>query len=334
MTELPYSPPAPVRRLLASSHSLLLATHENPDADGLGSLVACGLALPGAGRTVARRGRAPLPLPRDRLPGIDRIPLDDGTREYDLGILFDCRLASRLGEDAGALDRCREVLVVDHHPPVEEDSPAGLEWIVPTAPATTLLALSLINSVAGIEAIGPAVATNLYAGLAVDTGGFRHETTTADALRAGALLIDRGAAAAEVTELLLHQRRPEAVRLLAAVLGAVRYEEAGRIVLLSVTRETLSRCGARVEEAEGLVSVASAIEGVDLAAMHLETEPGEWRVSLRAHSPHRVDRIARAHGGGGHHRAAGFRVDGQLEELQAALRADLAAELGAGGARS
>lgn len=330
MTELPYSPPGRVRELLAGARSVLLATHENPDADGLGSLVACALALPKTGRQVARLGTAPLPRPLDELPGIEGVPVDDGRAAYDLGILFDCRVASRLGVDAPALDRCREVLVVDHHPPVPEDEPAGIEWIVPSAPAATLLALSLINAIAGIEAVDASVATNLYAGLAVDTGGFRHASTTADALRAGALLIDRGADASGITELLLHRRRPEAVRLLSEVLAEVRYEAEGRIVMLGVTAEILERCGALVEEAEGLVSVASAIEGVDLAVMHLQSAPGQWRVGLRAHAPFRVDRLARAHGGGGHVLAAGFPDDGDLADLQARLLPDLVEELSAG----
>lgn len=333
MTELPYAPPRYVREMLGRAHRVLLATHENPDADGLGSVVGCGLALPRTGREVARLGSTPPPMPLDRLPGIDRVPLDDGSAEYDLGIIFDCRVASRLGVDAPALSRCREVLVVDHHPPVAEDEAAGVEWIVPTAPSATLLALSLICSVAGIEAVDGAVATSFYAGLAVDTGGFRHASTTADALRAAALLVDRGAAAPEITELLLHQRRPEAIRLMAEVLGSARYEADGRIVMLAVTQDTLDRCGARVEEAEGLVSVASAIEGVGLAVMHLEAAPGQWRVSLRAHAPWRVNELARAHGGGGHVLAAGFRAEGRLEDLQAAILPELDDELSAGARR-
>lgn len=333
MTDLPYAPPGRVRQMLAAARSVLLATHENPDADGLGSLVAFGLALPRAGREVARLGNGELPRPLDQLPGIDRIELDDGRRDYDLAVLFDCHTADRLGEHSSALSRCRDVLVVDHHPPAPDEEPAGEAWIVPTAPAATLMTLSLIETLAGIEAVDADVATNLYAGLAVDTGGFRHASTTADALRAGALLIDRGAAASWVTELLLHQRRPEAVCLLSDVFAATRYEAGGRIVFLGVTQEILRKCGALVEEAEGLVSVASAIEGVDLAVMHLEYEPGRWRVSLRSHAPWRVNEIARTHGGGGHLRAAGFRSEGDLSDLQAALLPELETELAAGPSR-
>jgi phosphoesterase RecJ-like protein len=334
MTELPYVPPPRVQQLLADARSVLLATHENPDADGLGSLIACGLALPRAGRSVARLGDGPLPMPLDELPGLDRIPVDDGRANYDLAIQFDCRMPARLGDDAAALNRCERILVVDHHPPDPDEDSGATEWIVPTAPSATLLALSLICSVTGIEAVDPDVATNLYAGLAVDTGGFRHPSTTAHALRAGALLIDRGAAASEVTELLLHRRRPAAVLLMAEVMGSARYEADGQIVMLSVPGTVIDRCGALVEEAEGLVSVASAIDGVALAVMHLEYEPGAWRVSLRSHAPWEVNRIARAHGGGGHLQAAGFRARGDLPDLQAELLPELRSELAAGMARA
>ena len=319
MTELPYQVPRRPLELLRNARSILLATHENPDPDGLGSVAGCGLALPSLGYRVARLGSEPLGPPLDLLPGIGSIPVDDGIAEYDLGILFDCRSPDRLGVDSAALSRCRNVLVIDHHPPGDDEESAGEDWIVVTAPATTLLVLSMIDALGGIESISADVATNLYAGLVVDTGGFRHPSTTASALRAGGLLVDRGADASGITELLLHRRRPEAVQLLAAVLERAHYEAGGRVVFLGVGQAVLRSCGARAAEAEGLISIASAIEGVTLSVMHLEDAPGRWRVSLRAHPPWRVDRIARANGGGGHVLAAGFRVEGELAALQAGL---------------
>lgn len=327
MTDLPYELPGWARDVLRASRSVLLCTHENPDADGMGSLLACGLALPRLGFDVARLGEAPLPPTLVALPGHEKIPVDDGVTDYDLAILFDCRVAERLGPDAPALGRCSRVLVVDHHPLADDEESAGLDWVVPDAPATTLLALALIRGLGGVETVDGDVATNLYAGLAVDTGGFRHPTTTADALRAGALLVDRGARASEITEILLHQRRPEAVELLSKVMGAARYESDGRIVLLEVSQDLLHECGAITEEAEGLISIASAIDGVQLAVMFLEGDHGNWRVSLRAHAPCRVSQIARDFGGGGHLLAAGFRSSDALESLRGRVIGALVAEL-------
>lgn len=334
MTELPYQVPERALELLRNARSILLATHENPDPDGLGSVVGCGLALPTLGYRVARLGTAPLGPPLDLLPGIGSIPVDDGKAEYDLAILFDCRTPGRLGVDSRALSRCAAVLVIDHHPPADDEESAGEDWIVVAAPATTLLVLSMINALGGIESVGADVATNLYAGLVVDTGGFRHPSTTASALRAGGLLVDRGADATGITELLLHRRRREAVHLLAEVLASARYEAGGRVVFLGVEQARLLACGARAAEAEGLISIASAIEGVALSVMHLEEAAGQWRVSLRAHRPWRVDLIARANGGGGHVLAAGFRTRGDLAGLQAGLLPSLAEELAAGDGRN
>jgi phosphoesterase RecJ-like protein len=334
MTELPYELPAPAQSWLRESRTVLLATHENPDADGLGSLTGCGLALSRLGYEVSRLGNGPIPRPLDELPGLASLPRDDGATAYDLALVFDCRSAARLGVDAPALDRCNRVLVIDHHPPVEGEDSAGLDWVVPTAPATTLLTLSLITTLGGIETVNADIATNLYAGLVVDTGGFRHPSTTADALRAGALLIDRGARATEVTEMLLHRRRQAAVRLFSRALGEARYENEGQIVFLTVSRQLLAECGALPEEAEALISIASAIEGVALSVMHIETGDGDWRVSLRAHEPWRVDGIARANGGGGHVLASGFRKTGRLAELREGLLPELRRELESGRQRA
>jgi phosphoesterase RecJ-like protein len=333
MTELPYELPAFARELLRDANSILLCTHENPDADGMGSLLACGLALPRLGFDVARLGEEQLSPTLLTLSGHDTIPLDDGERAYDLAILFDCRVPARLGPHAPALERCAQVLVIDHHPPTADETSAGHDWVVPTAPATTLLALALIGGLGGIETVDADVATNLYAGLAVDTGGFRHPTTTAGALRAGALLVDRGARASEITEILLHQRRPEAIELLSKVMGAADYDADGRIVTLKVSQALLHECGAITEEAEGLISIASAIDGINLAIMFLEGDHGNWRVSLRAHAPWRVSEIAHEFGGGGHLLAAGFRSPGPLAELRPRLLHAALEELERGAAR-
>ena len=332
MTEQPYELPGFARDLLRDSRSILLCTHENPDADGMGSLLACGIALPKLGFEVARLGDDQLPPTLVVLAGHESLPVDDGKREYDLAILFDCRVPERLGPHAPALARCREVLVVDHHPPLEGEDSAGQDWVLPSAPATTLLALALIRALGGIDTVDADAATNLYAGLVVDTGGFRHPSTTADALRAGAVLIDRGARASEITEVLLHQRRPESIELLSKVMGAARYEADRRIVTLEVSQDLLHECGAFTEEAEGLISIVSAIDGVRIAIMFLEGDHGNWRVSLRAHAPWRVSHIARDFGGGGHLLAAGFRSPGPLSEIRERLLAAAFAELERGDA--
>ncbi|RKZ18473.1 hypothetical protein DRQ53_00100 [bacterium] len=331
MSPAAYPVPASVMERLRGARSILLATHENPDADGFGSVIACALALPRLGYSVARLGPEHPPRPLDQLPGVSEVALDDGSATYDLVILFDCHSASRLGADEPALERCREVLVIDHHPAISSELLDPEAWIVDTAASTTLMVHSLILALDGQEALGPSAASSLYAGLVVDTGGFRHASTTSDTLRSAAELVDAGADAPGITELFLHRRRPAAICLVSAVLAKTRYEVDGRIALLAVPLSLLASCDAREEEAESLVSIASAIEGVQLAVMHLEIGSGRWRVSLRAHKPLRVDSLARANGGGGHLLAAGFRTSGDLVALQEELLPGLRAELDGGG---
>ncbi len=330
MSRAAYPVPASVLERLRGARSILLATHENPDADGFGSLMACALAFPKLGYRVARLGSADVPRPLDQLPGVGEVALDDGSADYDLVILFDCHSAGRLGADQPALARCKAVLVIDHHPVVSGELLDPEAWIVDSAASTTLMVHSLILALDGSEALGSSAASNLYAGLVVDTGGFRHASTTSDTLRSAAELVDAGADAPAITELFLHRRRPEAICLVSAVLAKTRYEADGRIALLAVPLSLLASCGAREEEAESLVSIASAIEGVDLAVMHLEIDSGRWRVSLRAHKPLRVDSLARANGGGGHLLAAGFRTSGGLAALQEQILPGLRAELDGG----
>lgn len=309
MSGFPYHAPEDVMAAIENADSVLLGTHENPDPDGLGSLVALGLALGERGRRVARVSTGPLAEALEFLPGLDRIPEVRSGERFDLGLIFDAHRRSRLGDAASRLDAAAHVVAIDHHPPGPHGSDCDDAWILPEAPATTMMVLSLLHQLHDVP-LGADKASCLYAGLLTDTGGFRHANTTHDALLAAADLVSHGADPASIADHLLAQRRPEALRLRAETLLGTRYPLDGRVALTSVDLASLERTGASLDDTEGLVSELSGIDGVRVAVFMKQVEPAQWRVSLRAGEGVRVDGIARRFGGGGHHRAAAFSANG------------------------
>ena len=107
---------AVVDTLLASDR-LLVVTHENPDGDALGSLVATTVALRQLGKDVSMYLAGSAPLPREygfmQLDGLLReLPADAGERVL---VAVDCAKADRIGPDPAPVERTKLVVNIDHH---------------------------------------------------------------------------------------------------------------------------------------------------------------------------------------------------------------------------
>ncbi len=327
----PYRVPRQLRDFLAGSGVIWLATHERPDADGYGSLLACGLALRAQGRPVFALVDDEVPAHFEALPWHLALPrVDAHTPAPDSLLVFDCHRLDRLGRAAERLPAGVPVAVVDHHPMDDRGCQAEVAWIEPTAAATAVVVLSLLRALPD-HVVDPDQATCLYAALVTDTGGFRYENTGEDTFRAAADLVAAGADAAAITETFLHQRRPEALRLLGRVFERVDYHAEGRVAMASIPATLLASSDAAVGETEGIVSHLRSVAGVRLVALGVEQDRARWRVSLRAKPPYVVHDVARRFGGGGHAAAAAFTAEGRWDQLQPRLLDALIEQLGESG---
>ena len=108
---------AAVADAIRSHDRFLLVTHENPDGDALGSILATKLALDQLGKdsVMYLYGDAPLPAEYSFMPLAElRRQLPDDWRERVL-ITLDCANESRLGPDPEPLAGAPLVVDIDHH---------------------------------------------------------------------------------------------------------------------------------------------------------------------------------------------------------------------------
>lgn len=332
MSFAPYPPPRELTDLLRAKQKFRLATHVNPDADGLGSLLGLGLALSAAGKSVAMVRHEDGPAAFKHLPGYARAEeASELTQEAQVLILFDCHEVSRIGPAAQGLTGDEMIVVIDHHLTEDGGGDGELEWLEPRAAASAALVHSLVSSMDELE-LSREVASCLYAGLITDTGGFRFSNTDATTLRVGADLVEHGADAAFLADAFLHQRTPATLRLLSRVLNSFDYLMDGQVVFAEMTRAMCEETGGRMEDTEGFVNFATSAQGVKLVALFKEEDEHSWRLSLRGNEPFDVRRIAKLFQGGGHARAAGCTLQGALEEVKARIATAFEEELERGGA--
>jgi phosphoesterase RecJ-like protein len=306
----------------------LLTTHENPDGDALGSLLAMQLILEQLGKdSVMFMAANQFPLPYE----YQRMPLDQVLREIPADL--DDRVVVFL--DCGNIDRMPvdflheshlHVLNIDHH---HDNTRFGdVNLVVGDASCTAEILWDLARDL-GVT-ITPELAEALYIALVTDTGKFMFENSTPKAHEMAADLVEAGVQPQEVHRKLYEGLPFARLQLLSRALNAVQRFDGGRLTLTHLTREDFSSSNAVESDSEGVVDHLRGVEGTVVAALVRELLNGEGRrkVSLRA-TDKRVDVsiIARGLGGGGHRQAAGFTTDVPLDELIEHLRRETSAQL-------
>jgi bifunctional oligoribonuclease and PAP phosphatase NrnA len=305
----------------------LVTTHENPDGDALGSLLAAHLTLEALGKDSVMFLAGPAPLPGEYrflpLDGLLRELPDDAAERTLLAV--DSANESRLGADAAALRATAYSINVDHH---HDNSRFGDVNLVVAGASSTGEVWREILAALGVE-LTPDLAESLYVALVTDTGRFQYANTTPQALRLAAELVEAGADVHKVFQDVYENVQFAKLKLLARALERAQVYEGGGLVVSFLLRDDFADVGAVEPYSEGIIDFLRAVEGADMAALIREPPRGgspARRISLRAsHDELDVSAIARASGGGGHRQAAGFSSDASIDDITAFLRREYTA---------
>jgi bifunctional oligoribonuclease and PAP phosphatase NrnA len=314
---------------LREDRLFLLVSHENPDGDALGSLVAMHGLLSALGKDVQiliSPGDLPLPYEYRFFELEDLIQAPPGDVGQRTVVFLDCGNIDR--NSAVALGDGAHLLNVDHH---HDNTRFGtLNYVVSEASCTAEIVWGLLRELE--IAATPAVAEALYVGLITDTGRFMYENTGPGAHEMAAELIAGGVDVQGVYRRLYEEMPMPKLALLAQALLNTRRFDSGALTLATLSAEEFRQAGAEESYSEGIIDHLRAVQGTKVAVLIRELTPpqsrGTHKVSLRATDGEvDVSAIARAQGGGGHRRAAGFSTALGLEELSSFLRREIAAQL-------
>ncbi len=304
----------------------LVVTHENPDGDALGSMLAMALGLRALGKDVVMylAGSAPTPAEYRFLDLADvRRELPDDLEERTL-LAVDCANDRRIGEENTGVDRAKLVVNVDHHHDNSEFGDVNL--IVADASSTSEIVRDILGELD--VALTPELAAALYVGLVTDTGRFQYTNTTPKALRLAAELVEAGADVHGIFRHVYETVQFAKLKLLARALERAQLFEGGRLVVSYLLKDDFGDVGAVEPYSEGIIDSLRAVEGSEMVALIREPPRNEGparRISLRSsHDEVDVSAVARKLGGGGHRQAAGFSSDKSIAELVEFLRREFA----------
>jgi phosphoesterase RecJ-like protein len=304
-------------RVIDNAPEVAAVTHKDADGDTLGSALALALALEPIGKAVPVLSSPPVPGAWWFLPGIERVNRQSPPAQTPV-FIFDASDASRAGRYERVVTQATEVVNIDHH--VSNSRFGSINLVLTDAASTGELVYDLLK--AWKIQIPPGAASNLYATILSDTGGFRHDNSSAHALRAAAELVQLGADPVAIARGLFKSRPPSSLRMQGRILQGLHFEFGDRLVWGEISQAGLRDSGATTDQADSAIDQLNTVRGQELAILFKEVGPQLTKVSIRSRDQVDAAELAAKFGGGGHRRAAGIELAIPLKEAETRVLAE------------
>lgn len=291
--------------------TIVILTHESPDGDAIGSSLALKLVLENFGK------EADVIIPEysrlfDFLPGTDRIKKESDIKNYDLAISVDNADLKRLAQKE-YFENAKRTINIDHHG--SNNMFADLNYVNPVSPACceTLAGIFEYFQIDITKDIG----TCLMAGIITDTGGFRHSGITPETFEFTAELIRTGVNIQDIYKRTLRTKTKANFLLTKKVIDRMEILENGKVTFTYITMQDEEEVQAEPGDHEGLVDIGRDIEGVEVSIfIRQNKEKTGYKISMRSGDYVNVSDICFMFGGGGHQRAAGAFIQGNIEQVK------------------
>ena len=309
------------QRLRAADNVLILC-HKNPDGDTVG----CGSALYYALKALDKNAAV---LCSDAIPtryAFTNPRLFKGEFEPETVVAVDVAGIQLFGENNGVPQYTRHIdLCIDHH--AGNSGYADFTLLDDHAAAAAELLYEVLEAME--VPMTAHIANCLYTGLATDTGCFKFSSTTAKTHLVAAKLIEEGAQVEELNTLLFDTKPRERMEAERIARNHLEYHLDGRCALIYLTRDEIEQSRVDPADLEELTGLPISIEGVKVGLTLRQQPGGSYRISVRTARGVDACAIARRLGGGGHTRAAGCELLGNLDNTKSAILAEVEAELNA-----
>lgn len=303
-----------ILKQIQKAEKIVILTHESPDGDAVGSSLAMKLILEKLEKT------ADVIIPEysrlfNFLPSAEDIMIDSEIKNYDLAISVDCATLKRMAKKE-YFENAKSTIVIDHHG--SNTMYGDLNYVNPASPACCEVIAGMVKSYE-ID-ITKDIGTCLMTGIITDTGGFRHVGITPETFEFTADLIRLGVDVPDIYKRTLNTKTRANFELTKKVMDRMEILEDGKVSFTYMDKKDEEEVGAEPGDHEGLVEIGRDIEGVEVSIFIRQKENEDaYKVSMRSGNKVNVSDICFLFGGGGHPRAAGALIQGNVEQVKEKL---------------
>lgn len=302
-----------IKSVLIQASHVLLVGHQRPDADALGSLAAFSYWLDLLGINHERFCYGFPANALEWLVSVEPIYSDKNqlvAKQFDVVVVLDSGDLKYAGADE-LIDQFVErpfIINIDHH--ATNRNFGDLNLVDVTAASTTEIIFNLLK--AQEVKFTPKVATALLAGLIFDTYNFTNPNTTFKTLATASTLVAAGASLSQVSETVLRNKTVDTLQVWGNALSQLTVNHELGIATTIISHNDIAN-GQSAEVAEGAANFLNNLSGVKAAMILQEMPDGTIKGSLRTNDDKiDVSKLAQYFGGGGHRKAAGFKINGKI----------------------
>ena len=302
---------------IEKADSIMLTTHENPDGDGIGSIVALYDHLKTKGKECRILLTSRLPEEYHFLDPDNNFEVFEETKHtewlmnVDLSILLDIGNYTRTGRMWNVIQKNGTIVVnIDHHP-YPNGHPFTINVSDINASATGELIYSYLKAV-DPDCLQKKVYEAIYIAIMTDTGSFSYNNTNVLCHEIAANAIKAGVDTAKIHQKIYGSSSRSKIKLLAVVADNLQFTYNGKLVWFKITNEMMHKAGATNDDVDGFTDFARAIKGVEVSVMIFDNADNSCRINFRSKGYYSINKIAQYFGGGGHSFAAGAKVTGKI----------------------
>ena len=232
----------------------------------------------------------------------------DGTK-FDLFISLDTASLDRLGLNLPFYENAKRTACIDHH--ASNDGYADYNYILPKASSASEVLYDLLDE----DLIDKSIAEPMYMGIAHDSGVFRFQSTTPKTMRIAANMIEKGVNVNMILEETFFRKTYNQMMVTAKIQGEAVLALDGKCIYGYCTSEMMEEYGVTTKDLDAVVASIRNVDGVEVAMFLYQLSEDSYKVSLRSKNYVDVSKIAVENGGGGHVRAAGAEIHGELNDI-------------------
>ena len=315
-----------IRDAVMSRQRFLITSHARPDGDSIGSQLAMAFALDALGKQTRIINADRAPEHYYEFPGLNRIEI---AAEVPADAVADAVIVMECGD----LDRTgvrgfegRYIINVDHH--AGNRMYGAINWFDESAAACGEMVYDVIAAL-GVP-MSLEIATHIYLAILTDTGSFHHSNITPRTFEICRQTVEAGVNPAAMARRIFDSNSFGKLKLIGALLDRMQLLDDGRLAVLYMDDAMLGACGCTHNDTEGLINLPLTAREIHAVVFFKVSPDGLVRVSMRSKYDVDVRLVANAFGGGGHKNAAGFTVEGALDQVRGAILERLVAAISEG----
>ena len=307
---------------IEKADSIMLTTHENPDGDGIGSIVALYQHLKAKGKKIRILLTSKLPDefqfldPDNKFEIFEKTKHTDWLSNVDLAILLDIGNYTRTGKMWNVIQQNGTTVVnIDHHP-YPNGHPFTINISDINASATGELIYDYLQNI-DPDRLSKEVYEAIYIAIMTDTGSFSYNNTNVLCHEIAANAIKAGVDTAKIHQRVYGSSSRSRIKLLAAVADSLQFTYDGKLVWFKITQDMMKKANAAKDDVDGFTDFARSIKGVEVSLMVFENTDNSCRINFRSKGHYSINKIAQYFEGGGHSFAAGAKVNGRIADVVA-----------------